>query len=345
MRPRGRFDDRAQALEQGALAGPAGPDQADHLAGGDRHVHVLERIDGGVALAVALAQAFDADAVAGRHLSLRSPSAGSTLSAARMASVLASAQIDHHDDEAAHGVARLQQHVFRENRRPEGGGDLADHEADQPQPQRLLQDHAGDGAVARADQLQHGDLADLAQRHGVDDEGDDGGADDGQNDQEHADLPGRGGDQLGDQDLLHLRARVGLQALPAADGLAPPPRRSSPRRSCTSTALTLWLLVCEAIDGLEQAGHAGAVERRVGGGARALVDDGVVVLEELRLLRVLERDEHHRVAAGGHHAPGQADHGVVVAADADAVAELRSRCSRRPRPRSGCASMWRPAIR
>jgi hypothetical protein len=53
-------------------------------------------------------------------------------------------------------------------------------------------------------------------------------------------------------------------------------------------------------------------------------DDGVVVLEELRLLRVLERDEDHRVAAGGHHAPRQADHFVIVAADADAFAQLET---------------------
>jgi hypothetical protein len=76
------------------------------------------------------------------------------------------------------------------------------------QAQRLLQDHAGDGAVLGADELEHRDFADFAQRHRVDDEGDDGGADQRQDGQEHADLPGRGGNELADQDLLHLRARV-----------------------------------------------------------------------------------------------------------------------------------------
>ena len=78
------------------------------------------------------------------------------------------------------------------------------------------------------------------------------------------------------------------------------------------------------IDRIQQARHAGAVERGIGGGAGALADDGVVVLEKLRFLGILERNEHHRVAAGGHHAPGQADHGVIVAADADAVAQCEA---------------------
>jgi hypothetical protein len=144
-------------------------------------------------------------------------SAGSTFSATRMASVLASAQITITMTKPR-TASGLQQHVLREHRRPQRGGGLADDEADQPQAQRLLQDHAGDGAVARADELEHRDLADLAQRHGVDDEGHDGRADDGQDHQEHADLLGRGGDQLGDQDVFHLRAGVHLQVLPAADG-------------------------------------------------------------------------------------------------------------------------------
>ncbi len=52
--------------------------------------------------------------------------------------------------------------------------------------------------------------------------------------------------------------------------------------------------------------------------------DGVVVLEELRLLGILERNEHHRVAAGGHHAPGQPDDGVLIAADGETITQFEA---------------------
>src|SRR3990167_7889896 len=45
--------------------------------------------------------------------------------------------------QAGERVLRNQQHVFGEGGRHEGGGDLAHHEPDHPQPQRLLNDHAG----------------------------------------------------------------------------------------------------------------------------------------------------------------------------------------------------------
>ncbi len=72
---------------------------------------------------------------------------------------------------------------------------------------------------------------------------------------------------------------------------------------------------------IEQAGHAGAVEGGVGGSARTLRHQAVVVLEELHFLGILERDVDHRIARGRSGAPRQADHGVVVAADAHRVAE------------------------
>ena len=97
-----------------------------------------------------------------------------------------------------------------------------------------------------------------------------------------------------------------------------------PGRTCTSTALTLRLLACEACIASSSPGTPGRFKRRVGRRARALVQDRVVVLQELRLLGVLQRDEDHRVAARGHHALGQAHHGVIVAPDADAVAELEA---------------------
>ena len=163
-----------------------------------------------------------------------------------MASRLASTQMTIDDGEAARRIAGQEQDVLGKDRRPEGGDGLAHHEADQPQPHRLLQDHPGDGAVAGADELEHGDLADLAQGQGVDDEGDDGGADHREDDQEHDDLTGRGGDELGLEDLLHLGAGVDLEALPAADlpGHRGPGPRPGSRR--TSTALTEGFTVWEA---------------------------------------------------------------------------------------------------
>ena len=238
--------------------------------------------------------------------------------------MLASAQITITSTAPSTASPGQQQHVFREDRRPQRGGDLADDEADHAQAQRLLQDHAGDGAVARADQLEHRDLAHLAQRHRVDDEGDDGGADDGEDDQEHDDLLGRGGDQLGDEDLVHVGPRVRLQVLPAPD-LARHDRFVGVRGQPQQDDVHVAAAGLARLHRLEQSRHAGAVERRIGGGARALVDERVVVLEELHFLRVLERDEDHRVAARRHHAPGQADHRVLVAADADALVERETR--------------------
>ncbi len=90
--PGGRLDHRAQTLQQGALARARGADQPDHFTRRDLHVHALERVHRGVAAAVALFQAFDADASA-CHGQPPIASAGSTLSAMRMATRLASAQI------------------------------------------------------------------------------------------------------------------------------------------------------------------------------------------------------------------------------------------------------------
>ena len=132
-----------------------------------------------------------------------------------------------------------------EDRRPQRGAVLPTTKPIRPEPQRLLQDHPGDGAVAGADELEHRDLADLVQRHGVDDEGHDGGADHREDDQEHADLACRGGDQLGDEDFFHLRAGEHLEVLPAADRRRPR-TGSRPSATRTSTALTLWLVLCEA---------------------------------------------------------------------------------------------------
>jgi len=75
------------------------------------------------------------------------------------------------------------------------------------------------------------------------------------------------------------------------------------------------------IDRVEQARYTGAVEVGVGRIARPITDEGIVVLEELRLLGILEGNENHRVAARRDHTPGQSHHVVVVAANTDAAAQ------------------------
>ena len=89
--------------------------------------------------------------------------------------------------------------------------------------------------------------------------GDDGGADRCQDGQEHADLLGRGGDQLADQDLLHLGTGVDGEPFQrrtdsaTSSGLAP-------GRSRTSTALTVLLLVCEALIEVSRPGTPGRLK-------------------------------------------------------------------------------------
>ena len=117
----------------------------------------------------------------------------------------------------SHQIAGQQQDVLGEDRRPQRGSGSADDKADRAEAKRLLQDHRGDGPVACPDQLEHGDLAHLVQGHGVDDEGDDGRTDNRQDDQEHEDLLRRRGDQLGDEDVVHVGTRIGFEVLPAPD--------------------------------------------------------------------------------------------------------------------------------
>src|SRR3990172_8186238 len=125
---------------------------------------------------------------------------------------------EDHGEESGDGVARHQQDVLGKSRRPERRRDLAHHETDQAKTQCLLQNHRRDRAVLRPDELQDGDLANLADGHRIDDERDYRRAHDGEDHQEHSDLPRRRRDQLADEDLLHLRPRVYGQALPAGYG-------------------------------------------------------------------------------------------------------------------------------
>ena len=65
---------------------------------------------------------------------------------------------------------------------------------------------------------------------------------------------------------------------------------------------------------IEKTGRPWTIEGRVPGSSAALLDNGIVVFQELRFLRILERDEHHRVAefkSGGDIGDGL----IVVARD------------------------------
>ena len=88
------------------------------------------------------------------------------------------------------------------------------------------------------------------------------------------------------------------------------------RRNLNKHCIDVVIGVLRSQDGIKQARHAGSIQDRIGNCAGTLVEDGVVILEKLGFLRILERDENHRVATRRHHPPGQANHAIVVAADA-----------------------------
>jgi hypothetical protein len=95
------------------------------------HVDVLQRVDGGIARAVALAQTFDADAEqpdSEAHLSLQSRWPGPPCSAARMARVLAMAQISMTATKPRTASPGSSSTYLGKIRRPQRGGGLADHE-------------------------------------------------------------------------------------------------------------------------------------------------------------------------------------------------------------------------
>ena len=70
---------------------------------------------------------------------------------------------------------------------------------------------------AGADQFQHSDFSNLAQRSCVDDKGDNCGTDNPENDQEHPYLLADCGYQFATRIYFHLVTGVGLQMLPAFD--------------------------------------------------------------------------------------------------------------------------------
>ena len=186
----------------------------------------------------------------------------------------------------------------------------------------MLHDQSDDCVVLGANQFEHGDFADLPKGQGVDDEGYDGRADNRKNHQEHENLFGRGGDQFADQDLLHLVAGIDRQAFPAADRFRHL-LRAMARSNLYQHRVDVRVHALRSDHRVQQPRCPRAVKSGVCGGSPPLPDDGVVVLQELRFLRILQGNENHRIAAGRDHSSGQADHGVVVAADPQAVTKRK----------------------
>ena len=140
----------------------------------------------------------------------------------------------------------------------------------------MLHDHGGDGAVGGAYEFEDGDFTNLAHRQGVDDEGHNGRADDGQNDQKHGDLLGRCGNELLDQNALHLCAGIDTQVFPTPD------RFGHGFRVGTGLNLHQYGIdrrvgALRSNHGLQKSRHTRTIECGALRGACALGHDGVVV--------------------------------------------------------------------
>ncbi len=113
---------------------------------------------------------------------------------------------------------------------------------------------------------------------------------------------------------------IDRQPLPAPDGFGHFVRRVAGREG-HEHGIDVGVRALRGQHRIEQAGHAGTVQRRVGLGAAPALPDGVVVLQELGLLPSLSgmntigspEDETIRL--------GEADDGVVIASDPEPVAD------------------------
>src|SRR5690606_11572957 len=72
--------------------------------------------------------------------------------------------------------------------------------------------------------------------------------------------------------------------------------------------------------GIQQTGQAPPVEGWLGFRPAAALPDGIAIFQELSFLGVLERDEDHRITAGGHHAARESYDRVQIPPDGETVA-------------------------
>ena len=193
----------------------------------------------------------------------------------------------------------------------------AREEAGEAERQRLLDDHADDGAVGRADQLQRRDLPDLLHGHGVDDERDDHGRDEQQDRHEQADLAARAVDHGLREDRLLLGLRHGGEMLP-------PPRR-------LGDSFGRHIRVQPRDHGIDR------VPARSARAARQLHARRRRRQIELQLLGIEQRDVDDGIAARGDLLPRSGRRRGSGCGRGRCGRRGRGRCAGRPPSRSGCA--------
>ena len=167
------------------------------------------------------------------------------------------------DQKGNEGIEGEEFHPFREQWGNQRGGRLADDKPNDAQPPGLLQNHGDDGGIVGADQFENGDFADFSHGHVINDESNDGGADDGQNDHEHAELPQSVGDDPDLQDLPHLLVAVDFEVFPAFDGFRNGGRIIAGRHP-DQHGVDLLVGLLRLGDGLQQPGRTGTVQFGIG---------------------------------------------------------------------------------
>ena len=91
--------------------------------------------------------------------------------------------------------------------------------------------------------------------------------------------------------------------------------------SRSMTTFTVWLLAWLACTASSSPGTPGRLNAGLAAVRARSLTSASLSLRNCTSCASLQRHEDHRVAARRHHAPGQADHRVLVAADADAFVQ------------------------
>jgi hypothetical protein len=122
----------------------------------------------------------------------------------QMPNRLATVEMPDDDDGEADEIGLADHDEAREARKGEGSHPPGERVAERAHQQRLLEDEAADHAVARADQLEQRDVADLVERERVDDQRDDDGGNDDEQRAEQTELALRLVHHAGEQQVLLL---------------------------------------------------------------------------------------------------------------------------------------------
>ncbi len=213
MVPDGGRLDQAHAQEQRAFARAARAEQRHELARLDRHAHVAQRVHGELARAEGLGEVLDlqdrahaAERERGRRAQ-RVPDGHEARGEAA----------GEHHREGDRDLLGQQDQRAREAIAHQAHEPVGDDEAAERERGRLLEDHAHDHRVRRADQLERRDRLDLLDREHVDDERDD---DDRDQHQQRAEEPEHRAHLLQpplEHEVALLDAGVGAEVQPALD--------------------------------------------------------------------------------------------------------------------------------